>query len=124
MVVPILLLALTIAVTLELARLWLNRVLKLFRLEAEYCRDLDLCNGAGGSSDSKKVVWSNGAVRDLPSTCCSWRIVTGINNRDGGGGNGGRDGAAVVAAVAVVAVVGVGAITVGLEIVRGVSVSV
>ena len=41
---------------LELARLWLNKVLKLLRLDAEYCRDLRLSIGVEEASDSQMLV--------------------------------------------------------------------
>ena len=41
---------------LELARLWLNKVLKLFRLDAEYCRDLRRSIGVAEASDSLMLV--------------------------------------------------------------------
>ena len=63
---------------LELARLWLNKARKLFRLDAEYCRDLRWSIGVAEASDSQMLVWSDCDVRDLLNAG-SWGTVPGMS---------------------------------------------
>ena len=67
-------------------RLWLNKDLKLFRLDVEYCRDLRASTGVAETSDSQMLVWSDCDVRDL-LIAGSWEVAPGMSRcgRDGGG---------------------------------------